>query len=281
LHNIPGKEAFMVVAVQQPQPREDPLDAIMKGLSVAESIYGLITNKGKVQAEQKLAQEKAKRDAETNRIENEYKMASTEKTKAETSLLGKPKAEDLAKKNEQDYKKSDDLKQSYNNNSVTKNTNDVRTSYEKVKIASEEPSAAGDLSLIFGYMKMLDPGSTVREGEFANAQNSAGVPDQVRNYWNRALSGERLNENQRADFISQAKNVYKAQLKSQKVIDDQFKNFAKQWKIDTKAIIPEKYDILEQENQNLAKRNAPGLPGESKAQAAEEWSVDRYLMKQK
>jgi hypothetical protein len=271
----------MVVAVQQPQRREDPLDAIMKGLSIAESVYGLITNKSKLDSEKKLAQEKAARDAESMKIENASKLASTEKTKAETALLGKPKAEDLAKRNEQDYKKSDDLKQSYNNNSVTKNTNDVRTSYEKVKIASEEPSAAGDLSLIFGYMKMLDPGSTVREGEFANAQNSAGVPDQIRNYWNRALSGERLNESQRGDFISQAKNVYKAQLKSQKVIDDQFKNFAKQWKIDTKSIIPEKYDILDEESRDIVKRMSPSLPGESKAHASEPWSVDSYLMKQK
>jgi hypothetical protein len=268
----------MVVAVQQPNIQiEDPLNQIMKGLAIAKDVYGIYSDYKKIDALKSDALQKQ----ESQKIEDAYKKAGTDKLIAETGQIGKQKPEDIAKKNEQDYKKSDDLKQSYNNNSVTKNTNDVRTAYEKVKIAADEPSAAGDLSLIFGYMKMLDPGSTVREGEFANAQNSAGVPDQIRNYWNRALSGERLNENQRTDFISQAKNVYKAQLKSQKVIDDQFKNFAKQWNIDTKSIIPEKYDLLEQDKQNIAKRLAPSLPGESKAHAEEPWSVDGYLMKQK
>lgn len=75
---------------------------------------------------------------------------------------------------------------------------------DSIKTAAANPSAAGDLALIFSYMRMLDPGSTVREGEFANAQNSAGVPDQIRNLYNRAASGERLNPNQRADFVAQA-----------------------------------------------------------------------------
>jgi hypothetical protein len=64
------------------------------------------------------------------------------------------------------------------------------------------------MSRIFNYMKMLDPGSVVREGEFANAQNAAGVPDRVLNAYNNVLSGERLNPEQRKQFESQAKKLY-------------------------------------------------------------------------
>jgi hypothetical protein len=81
-------------------------------------------------------------------------------------------------------------------------------SLNTILAASKDPSPAGDLALIFAYMKMLDPGSTVREGEFANAQNAAGVPDQIRNIYNRAMSGERLNPRQRADFTNRARNIY-------------------------------------------------------------------------
>lgn len=77
--------------------------------------------------------------------------------------------------------------------------------FQNVQNAAANTSAAGDLSLIFAYMKMLDPGSVVREQEFANAQNAAGVPDQIRNMWNRALRGERLNPRQRGDFLNQAR----------------------------------------------------------------------------
>ena len=77
----------------------------------------------------------------------------------------------------------------------TKGYQEVKSAYGR--ILSSEDSAVGDLSLIFGYMKMLDPGSVVREGEFATAQNAAGVPDRVLNLYNRVASGERLNKSQR------------------------------------------------------------------------------------
>lgn len=76
------------------------------------------------------------------------------------------------------------------------------------RLRASEDSAAGDLALIFNYMKMLDPGSAVREGEFANAQNATGVPDVIRNQFNKLQSGERLNPAQRTSFRGQAEKLY-------------------------------------------------------------------------
>lgn len=69
--------------------------------------------------------------------------------------------------------------------------------------------AASDISLIFAFMKMLDPTSVVREGEFAQAQNSGGISDQIRNIYNQLLSGERLTPEQRANFVRRAYRLYK------------------------------------------------------------------------
>lgn len=77
--------------------------------------------------------------------------------------------------------------------------------FQTIDAGAKSPSAAGDLAMIFSFMKMLDPASTVREGEFANAQNAAGIPDRLRNQWNRLLNGERLNPQQRGDFLGQAR----------------------------------------------------------------------------
>ncbi len=82
----------------------------------------------------------------------------------------------------------------------------VRSAYDRVE--SSNPDAAGDIALIFNYMKMLDPGSTVREGEFATAQNAAGVDDKTRNYFNKLMSGERLSAPQRTMFKKQAKSFF-------------------------------------------------------------------------
>jgi len=122
----------------------------------------------------------------------------------------------------------------------TKNTQNfvkIRDSYNTIQAASKDPSAAGDLSLIFAYMKVLDPGSTVREGEFANAQNAASVPTQVQNIWNKAITGERLSQEQRNDFISQAKKIYDAQKSGYDRQIQQTQQLADSYVLDPKRVI--------------------------------------------
>lgn len=102
----------------------------------------------------------------------------------------------------------------------------VRDSYSRVQSAAQKPSAAGDLSLIFNYMKILDPGSTVREGEFANAENSGGVGDKTVAIYNKVLRGERLSPSMRADFLEKAGDLYKSQERIQKSQEKQYRELA-------------------------------------------------------
>jgi hypothetical protein len=101
---------------------------------------------------------------------------------------------------------------------------EVAQAYRKVLSAPE--SAAGDMSKIFGYMKILDPGSTVREGEAASAQNAAGVPDRILNLYNKALTGQRLNPTQRADFDNSAYKLVESQKQQFEGLKTHFKERA-------------------------------------------------------
>lgn len=83
-----------------------------------------------------------------------------------------------------------------------------RDAYSRIKESVKNPSPAGDLALIYGYMKLLDPGSTVREGEFATAQNSGSVPQRIQAMYNKVASGKRLAPEQREDFLSRSKSIY-------------------------------------------------------------------------
>lgn len=67
----------------------------------------------------------------------------------------------------------------------------------------------GDLAIIYSFMKMLDPGSTVMQGEYASAANTSGVPDQLRNTYNTVIDGAKLNPGQRQAFLTQAGNMLK------------------------------------------------------------------------
>lgn len=95
----------------------------------------------------------------------------------------------------------------YTNNPVIKNAYDLAQNLDKIEASASTPTPAGDISLVFAYMKMLDPGSTVREGEQAQARNAAGVPDRIRNLYNHIINGNTLNPTQRGQFLAMAREL--------------------------------------------------------------------------
>lgn len=120
---------------------------------------------------------------------------------------------------------------------LTKGYQEVKSAYGRV--LSSQDNAVGDLSLIFGYMKMLDPGSVVREGEFATAQNAAGVPERIQNIYNRALSGERLTEGQRKAFKGQAESLFKQAGQQESTVRKGIERIAKGYGLNTANIFLE------------------------------------------
>ncbi len=104
---------------------------------------------------------------------------------------------------------------------------------------AQSTEAFGDMALIFNYMKMLDPGSTVREGEFASAQNTAGVDDKIINLYNNALRGTRLNPEQRSGLRNQAQGLFKAAKDQNDKDVKKFKNTAKAFELPMDQIFDE------------------------------------------
>lgn len=110
-----------------------------------------------------------------------------------------------------DFKDAQSFRKEFTSLPRIKSFAGVTEAYSRIVASTKDPSAAGDLSLIFNFMKVLDPGSTVREGEFATAQNAGGVDARVRSLFNSVVDGTRLDVGQRADFLDRANRLYKSQ----------------------------------------------------------------------
>lgn len=100
----------------------------------------------------------------------------------------------------------------------------VQDAFNKIKVAAQNPSPAGDLSLLYGYMKMLDPESVVRESEFAAAAQAGSFGERIQGYVGKILTGERLPDSIRQDFLGQAANLYKVQRRG---YDNTVKNYGR------------------------------------------------------
>ncbi len=107
-----------------------------------------------------------------------------------------------------DFQRENSLRDEFNK--LTAPFQIIRPMYKNIEksATNPNPSAQSDMSMIFAFMKILDPNSTVREGEYATASNAGSAWDKVGNIYNKLLKGEKLQPEQRVGFFNEAKNIY-------------------------------------------------------------------------
>lgn len=133
---------------------------------------------------------------------------------------------------------------------------EIRSAYKKVNEAAKNPSPANDIALLYGIMKLYDPGSVVRETEYAEAAEAGNVPTRLLNAYNRAVDGTKLTDSQRADFIKSARGIYKTQLQNYKDVTNQYKDLSNKYGVDPSNVVLFEPEEAEEE-QPEASRHSP------------------------
>ena len=98
-------------------------------------------------------------------------------------------------------------------------------------------SPAATLAGATKFMKLLDPGSVVRESELGMALAAAGVLDRAANYFNTLRSGKVLTANQVADFKNITGQIYQAAQQGQQQLDAHYRQQAKTYGLRPEMIV--------------------------------------------
>lgn len=143
-----------------------------------------------------------------------------------------------AKSKVPDRKAAADLRKEFNNLPEVKDFKDVQASFAQIAGIAKKKNATAqdDIALVFSFMKMLDPGSVVRETEYATAANAAGVPDRVRNIFNRALNGERLTATQRLEMVRTARSIYDPRVAKYNQKATEYQGYARDYGVDPASV---------------------------------------------
>ena len=210
----------------------------------AEFLLNLGRNFEQMAATAQTAQERDERLSKQNEIANMMRMMGLN-IQAMNAQNAAGNARD--QQNARTWQVEDRMRDDYDK--AVKDSNIVLGSFNNLRATPK--SAAGDISFIYQYMKMLDPGSVVREGEFATAQNAAGVPDRIRNFANKIVSGERLNDQQREEFLNTARSLAEVATRRVQSAQQQTRETAQRRGVDVRNI----YTPID----------APGTPGAGSA----------------
>ena len=182
-------------------------------------------DKAKVEAQ--FATQIAKADIDKRAADLGLTKAQKDQVLAATKKLGQETAKivleiaalengdvDPAKKFEQEEK----LRKEYQGR--TKIYGELGSTYSNIESSAKAKTGPGDIALITGFMKMLDPGSVVRETEFATARDTAGLFDRLANQAQKLTSGQlfTLDSKQRQEYVNLAKQYLDSAQK--KAVDD-------------------------------------------------------------
>jgi hypothetical protein len=210
-------------------------------------------------------------DSNGNQIHQDYNFnpGTGEEVLVGQQYKGTPKAPDPNQV--KPFQSENVLRDEFNN--LTSPFRLVQDAYSKIKTTSN--NGAGDMSLLYSYVKMLDPGSAVKEGEFETAAASGSFGQRVQGAVQRILSGERLPTDLRESFKKEAEGLYAAQRGSADRVRKQYYDIAIRNGLNPKNVlvdytapeaqsVPKPYDNQSTEDayQQFKLRKQRGAPGQ-------------------
>jgi len=126
---------------------------------------------------------------------------------------------------------------------------------------SATTSPAATLAAATKFMKILDPGSVVRESELGMALQASGVIDRATNYINVLQRGKVLTPAQAADFKNISSQMYGAAQQVQQAIDTDYKTKAKTYNLRPEMVLQD----LGQNTPSPTKANAAAFDAAKEA----------------
>ena len=118
------------------------------------------------------------------------------------------------------------LRGDFRSEPIYKNHQDTESAHRQISSSLKMGSPASDLAAATKIMKILDPGSVVRESELAMAMAAVGVEDKIVNAIPMLLSGQKLTPTQRKDFQNLADKLYNESTKQYKAKRFEYENIA-------------------------------------------------------
>lgn len=100
------------------------------------------------------------------------------------------------------------LRSDFRSEPVYKAHQEMQSAYSQIKAGLTAGTPVGDLAAATKIMKLLDPGSVVRESELGMAMAATGLLDRLENYATNVVSGNKLNDKQRKEFQALSDALY-------------------------------------------------------------------------
>lgn len=152
------------------------------------------------------------------------------------------------------------IKSAFSGEPVYKAYQEMRSAYGQITDALRQDSPAGDLAAATKFMKLLDPGSVVRESELYMAMRASGALDRLSNYIDMRISGKFLTPEQRRDFQSLSDQLYSTAVNTYNSKRNEYVDLATSYGLNPERAVGGLATLPEQKAKPQQKTEKPSAP---------------------
>jgi hypothetical protein len=134
------------------------------------------------------------------------------------------------------YENESKLRNDFKSEPIYKDFQDMQAAHKQIKAGIAQGTPIGDVATATKIMKLLDPGSVVRESELGIAMAAGGRMDRLQNYVQMQLSGEKLTPKMRDDFGKLADELYKAAAQSYNKKRGEYEHLGQRYGLDPSVL---------------------------------------------
>lgn len=124
------------------------------------------------------------------------------------------------------------LKKMFSGEPIYKDYADMQSAYKQVQSSLKQENPIGDVAAATKIMKLLDPGSVVRESELGIAMAATGKMDRLQNYVQNWTQGTKLTPAQRQDFQNLSNELYAAAGQTYNQKRNEYADFGAKYNLD-------------------------------------------------
>lgn len=126
---------------------------------------------------------------------------------------------------------------------VYKAHQEMTSAYNQIKQSLKQNTPAGDLAGATKIMKLLDPGSVVRESELGMAMAATGLMDRVQNYADMIIRGTKLTPTQRKEFQQLADALYRESGNQYNIKRAEYQQFGSEYGLNAHRALGQEFNM--------------------------------------
>lgn len=128
------------------------------------------------------------------------------------------------------------LRNDFRGDASVKAFEEMQAAHKQIKAGLASANPVGDLAAATKMMKLLDPGSVVRESELGMAMAASGRMDRLQNYLDMQIKGTKLTPTQRVEFAKLADDLMAASGQVYNAKHAEYTELGNRYKLDTAVL---------------------------------------------